>query len=873
MKPTFLLRVGVLALISSTLYAQVPQIVNYQGRVLVGSTNFDGTGQFKFALVNAAGTVTYWSNDGTSVAGSQPTNAVSLTVTKGLYSVLLGDTTIPNMTVAIPLSTFNNADVRLRVWFNNGTIGSQLLTPDQRIVANGYAMMSGTVIDGAITGNKIAAGAITSANIANGAIGTAQIASAAVTSAKIDTTTVQQRVTGTAPAGSFITGINANGTVTSAAGGSGTITGVTAGTGLTGGGTSGTVSLGIASGGVGTTQLANSAVGTAQIANAAVNSTKIDNTTVQQRVTGTAPAGSFITGINANGTVTSAAAPSGIWSLNGTSAFYNGGKVGVGTNAPNEQLEIAASTGGRFIVSDAGGASRRAVLLQGPTASQQYGRVASFNYGTSLGMNLALNDTGGNVGIGTGAPVHQLTIKTAGTTPAWTTNGWAGAIALDQGSAIGWQPNSNGWKQGIGHSDGGLYVFRTGSNLGDPSFPATYDLTVSDFGYVGIGTTTPNSKLTILTPTADYGMEHTDGDVRVATFVGGSTGGGWLGTISNHPLSFFANNSSALMTINTAGKVGIGTTNPASKLHIVSGASDLPPRIESAGANQFAAGLDFYLLGAPKGYIGVPDGSAPFGAGKMMVYGGANTPVSMWANGLEALTIDTARRIGIITNNPQTQLHQYDTGSVSHRIETVGGTNSWARVEFKTINGQWNTGTSQNFNGDQFYINHSSTGGTTFSIQPNGDVYSRGTMSCGVLTIRGGADLAEPFQMKEEVEKGAVVVIDDKNPGRLRRSSHAYDRRVAGIVSGANGVAPGISLHQEGVIEGGQNVALTGRVYVQATSANGPIEPGDLLTTSEIPGTAMKVTDHDRAQGAILGKAMNKLESGDGMVLTLVSLQ
>ena len=121
--------------------AQVPQLINYQGRVAVGTTNFNGTGQFKFALVNAAGTTSYWSNNGSSVAGSQPTAAVSLTVTKGLYSVLLGDTSLANMT-AIPNSVFANADVRLRVWFNDGTNGSQLLSPDQRIAAVGYALMA-----------------------------------------------------------------------------------------------------------------------------------------------------------------------------------------------------------------------------------------------------------------------------------------------------------------------------------------------------------------------------------------------------------------------------------------------------------------------------------------------------------------------------------------------------------------------------------------------------------------------------------------------------------------------------------------------------------------------------------------------------------
>lgn len=174
--------------------AQVPQLINYQGRVLAGPTNFNGTGQFKFALVNAGGTITFWSNDGTSTNGSEPTNAVSLGVSNGLYSVLLGDTSIPNM-ITIPASVFDNSDVRLRVWFNDGTHGSQLLSPDQRIASVGYAVIASNVVDGAIT----------SAKIANGAVGAAQIDSAAV----------QKRVTGAAPSGQFIKSINADGTVVS----------------------------------------------------------------------------------------------------------------------------------------------------------------------------------------------------------------------------------------------------------------------------------------------------------------------------------------------------------------------------------------------------------------------------------------------------------------------------------------------------------------------------------------------------------------------------------------------------------------------------------------------------------------------------------
>ena len=71
----------VLWLLVPPLFAQgVPQLLNYQGRVAVGGVNYSGTGQFKFALVNADGTETYWSNDGSSAAGSEPTAAVSLSV-------------------------------------------------------------------------------------------------------------------------------------------------------------------------------------------------------------------------------------------------------------------------------------------------------------------------------------------------------------------------------------------------------------------------------------------------------------------------------------------------------------------------------------------------------------------------------------------------------------------------------------------------------------------------------------------------------------------------------------------------------------------------------------------------------------------------
>ncbi len=165
-------------------------------------------------------------------------------------------------------------------------------------------------------------------------------------------------------------------------------------------------------------------------------------------------------------------------------------------------------------------------------------------------------------------------------------------------------------------------------------------------------------------------------------------------------------------------------------------------------------------------------------------------------------------------------------------------------------------------------------GSRLMQLDGNGQLAVAAKVVTPVLQITGGADVAEPFTMsQQELPKGSVVVIDEKNEGQLKLSAGAYDRRVAGIVSGANGITPGISLSQQGATEGGQNVALSGRVYVLADAATGPIAPGDLLTTSDTPGHAMKVTDHTRAQGAVIGKAMSSLKDGKGMVLVLVSLQ
>lgn len=147
-------------------------------------------------------------------------------------------------------------------------------------------------------------------------------------------------------------------------------------------------------------------------------------------------------------------------------------------------------------------------------------------------------------------------------------------------------------------------------------------------------------------------------------------------------------------------------------------------------------------------------------------------------------------------------------------------------------------------------------------IRPDG----RTQVRC--LEILGGCRIIKKFNSTEALEPGTVVIADPDRPGEVRLTDKAYDTRVIGAISGANGIKPGLTLTQEGTsLDGAHPVALDGRIYVKVT---GPVEVGDLLTTSAEPGKAMAVKNRKKAFGAVIGKALESDADGDGLVLMLV---
>lgn len=172
-------------------FGDVPSLLNFQGRIVIGGVSYNGTGQFQFALVDGSGTNTFWSNDGTGSGGGEPSATISLALTNGLYAVVLGDTNISGMSQPIDPETFTNGDVRLRVWFNDGAHGFEKLSPDQRIVASGYSLVAQTAnsLSGVISSSQLPANVATTNFVMSQGYVTASVTNGLASTAYVNTLT------------------------------------------------------------------------------------------------------------------------------------------------------------------------------------------------------------------------------------------------------------------------------------------------------------------------------------------------------------------------------------------------------------------------------------------------------------------------------------------------------------------------------------------------------------------------------------------------------------------------------------------------------------------------------------------------------------
>ncbi len=158
-------------------------------------------------------------------------------------------------------------------------------------------------------------------------------------------------------------------------------------------------------------------------------------------------------------------------------------------------------------------------------------------------------------------------------------------------------------------------------------------------------------------------------------------------------------------------------------------------------------------------------------------------------------------------------------------------------------------------------------------LEVNGFLGVTGDVEVGGDIRLTNADCAEDFNIGTEllVEPGTVMVLGED--GALFPSQHAYDKRVAGVVSGAGDFKPGIVLDKQISENNRQPIALLGKVFCKVDAGHGTIEIGDLLTTSPNPGHAMKADNHFKAFGTVIGKALRPLSEGQGLIPILIALQ
>lgn len=366
-------------------------------------------------------------------------------------------------------------------------------------------------------------------------------------------------------------------------------------------------------------------------------------------------------------------------------------------------------------------------------------------------------------------------------------------------------------------------------------------------GSIGVGTTAA--------PFARISVENVGGNdtTRLLSFDEAQGGefhfeSGFAGTGSTgNSLKLNSAWTNPVMTWRGDGNVGIGTNAPLARLQVLhAGAGVNNPAVSAV--NIGADGTAISALSIGTGPTLAVTGT---GSGDLAQFGKtAGSPASRF---------DSEGRLRLAAN-----LGSGVAGAAVYTENThTGGIALWGKVTSSDATCVFEQ------NGSGSLLRAFKSGSLKFEVQNSGRVVTT------ALQITGGGDLAEPFDVanEEDVLPGMVLVIDSEHPGRLKRATRAYDSRVAGVVSGANGIRSGITLTPGIHQVGGREVALTGRVYVLADASNHPIEPGDLLTTSSTVGHAMAVDDPARAAGAILGKAMSRLEGGRGYVLALVSLQ
>ncbi len=593
---------------------------------------------------------------------------------------------------------------------------------------------------------------------------------------------------------------------------------------------------------------------------------------------------------------------SGQWNNNANMIYYDQGNVGIGFNAPPARITAIGNFGNPSIPGFASsGIARFGIIPQeaidiGKKIAPPHTGWIQAGFNGDIADPLALNPVGGNIGIGTSNPIALLHAVGNDTGQgnvlfegSFKSSNPGSPPAEGAGTRMMWYPDRSAFRVGRvtgdhwDHNNIGGYSIALGyNNMATSSHSTSWG-----FGTMASGTTA-----------TAWGSETNAWGSRSTAWGRLSLAEGPLSTAWGEGTEATANRSTAwgeAAAATSASSTAWGVRTIASGLQSTAWGYESIASANTttawgsgtvaSGLRATAFGFQAEASGQNATAWGVYTTAPSYGETVIGRYNTEYTPAN-------SIAWNTGDRLFVIGNgtasNRRDALIVYKTG----RMETYTPTNTKAirfRNDFASAGGNIDmfnqhekrtvringTHSSNRFHGNIQLYDGVDESTARVNITANWDNSGKSRIVIDQLQILGGSDLAEHFDIVSKhvlPMPGMVVSIDPEGTGKLVISDIPYDKRVAGIISGANGIDPGMVMSQTGSIADGEYpVSLTGRVFVYVSDEGGEIMPGDLLTTSSKPGFAMKATDNHKAIGATIGKAMSGVDE-NGFVLLLVNL-
>ncbi|GEM_PF-4146265 len=494
-------------------------------------------------------------------------------------------------------------------------------------------------------------------------------------------------------------------------------------------------------------------------------------------------------------------------------------------------------------------------------------------------------------------------------------DGWlfADQVSVVEGSQpVAFSPNT--WES---LSNGNIY--NAGGNVGiGTTDPGVYKLNVT--GDVNIGEMEKRRYLNIVskewpeirftTPTngentnVRLGVAHedrTDYPVKAGDWYA------WMGKTNRMGIVLRTNDD--ILLAPTAGNVGIGTTKPTIKLAI----GDTDTGLHSAGdglLDIYSNNINTISIRSGKVGIGITQrsGNGPL-TGLSATWSTSNSAPGWyyggWVVNFKVIPVfDGIVGIGtsISTTNPYPTKTSPPYANVNLTWTATPGATSYQIWRTYNWDGQNNIGmlgttSSLTYNDTNITLSgslpppdpaqNSLPQPLPYVLNVKGDIGASGSLFVGQSSLAlndsqklafahstVGFDVAELFETEEVVAVGDVIVTSEKER-TLKKSSKPYEAQIVGIVSGSpallfEGSRSKLGATQDQFTTGTKPpIALSGRVPVKISLENGPIKPGDYLTSSSISGVAMRATK----VGMTLGTALESYTGwGDGTVLVFINI-